>query len=189
MSFYICFDIYIQGSEFDKKQLQFLSRTLEKKEFELALVKAGKHNNSKSRKLASVDEHKVVSDFSDYYVTRLVDLKKKNKNVETLEVLNKIKEQSTNEEILARADYETIQVICGLSSTLDDKCLSVLDNMVNLYPRSEWTGLGLVWLAKTYEKSKRFEDAKSVKSILKSDFSFSQKIQKQIADEVLSEKF
>jgi len=177
-SFYICFDIYIEGSEIDKKRIQFLSQALEQKKLEIQL--AGLNNSSSNaRGIASVDsdvqkslskiKHKDV-DLSEFYFMRVTELKQKKKFKEALVMVEKIKKSTANDEYLARADYESIALQCS-NLKLSEVCIDTLDNMVLQYPESYWTGKGLQWLSKSYSLLNRKEDSRKIEGILKNDFS------------------
>lgn len=179
-SFYICFDIYLEGSEFDKKQIQFLSLQLEQKklELQLATLEQGNSHSNSYRKIASVDseaqkalgkmKHKDV-DMSEFYFLRMAEFKRQKKYKEALGVIDKIKNSTADEENLARADYESIAIQC-LNYKLNENCIDTLDNMVNSYPMSQWTGKGLRWLSKLYSALNRKDEARKIDQILKTDF-------------------
>lgn len=180
-SFYICFDIYIEGSEFDKKRIQFLSQSLEQKKLEMQLAQLSGQNGSQlsgARGLASVEadaqkalgklRHKDV-DLSEFYFMRIADLKQKKKYKEALAMVEMIKKSTANDDHLARADYETIALQCS-NLKLSDVCIDTLDNMVLQYPESRWTGRGLRWLSKSYSALNRKEDSRKIEGIIKSDF-------------------
>lgn len=177
-SFYICFDIYIDGSEFDKKRIQFLSKALEEKKLEIQLVKLESSPTTANRAIASVDsevqrslqkmKHKDV-DLSEFYFLRINELKQKKQYEEALTMVEKIKKTTANDEHLARADYETIALKCA-NFKLTETCIDTLDNMVVQYPGSYWTGKGLQWLSKSYTALNRKEEARKIEGILKSDF-------------------
>lgn len=177
-SFYICFDIYIEGSEFDKKRIQFLSQALEQKKLEIQLVKLESSSGFAARNIASVDsdvqkslsklKHKDV-DLSEFYFMRVTELKQKKKIAEALSMVEKIKKSTANEDFLARADYETIALQCS-NHKLAEVCIDTLDSMVLQYPESYWTGKGLQWLSKSYSLLNRKEDSRKINEILKSDF-------------------
>lgn len=177
-SFYICFDIYIEGSEIDKKRIQFLSQALEQKKLEIQLAQLNSSGDSNSRGIASVDsdvqkslskiKHRDV-DLSEFYFMRVAELKQKKKFKEALEMVEKIKKSTANDEYLARADYESIALQCA-NLKLSEVCIDTLDNMVLQYPESYWTGKGLQWLSKSYSLLNRKEDSRKIEGILKSDF-------------------
>ncbi|AZZ36874.1 hypothetical protein CIK05_08750 [Bdellovibrio sp. qaytius] len=168
----------MEGSEFDKKRIQFLSQSLEQKKLEIQLVQLDGSSNSKSRNIASVDEdvqkslskikHKDV-DLSEFYFMRVKELKQKKKIKEALVMLDKIKKSTANDEYLARADYESIALQCS-NLKLSEVCIDILDNMVLQYPESNWTGRGLQWLSKSYSVLNRKEDSHKIDGIIKSDF-------------------
>ena len=178
-SFYICFDIYIEGSEIDKKRIQFLSQALEQKKLEIQLAELNSSSPFNSRGIASVDsdvqkslskiKHKDV-DLSEFYFMRVAELKQKKKIKEALVMVEKIKKSTANDEYLARADYESIALRCS-NLKLSEECIDTLDNMVLRYPESNWTGKGLQWLSKSYSLLNRKEDSRKIDGILKSDFS------------------
>lgn len=178
-SFYICFDIYIEGSEFDKKRIQFLSQAFEQKKLEIQLVKLTNPSDLNARGLASVDsdvqkslnkiKHKDV-DLSDFYFMRVTELKQKKKFKEALVMVGQIKKSTANEDNLARADYETIALECA-NLKLSEVCIDTLDSMVLQYPESYWTGRGLQWLSESYSLLNRKEDARKIDGIIKNDFS------------------
>ncbi len=177
-SFYICFDIYIEGSEIDKKRIQFLSQALEQKKLEIQLAELNSSSHSNVRGIASVDsdvqkslskiKHKDV-DLSEFYFMRVTELKQKKKFKEALVMVEKIKKSTANDEYLARADYESIALQCS-NLKLSEVCIDTLDNMVLRYPESYWTGKGLQWLSKSYSLLNRKEDSRKIEGILKSDF-------------------
>lgn len=177
-SFYICFDIYIEGSEIDKKRIQFLSQALEQKKLEIQLAELNSSSHSNARGIASVDsdvqkslskmKHKDV-DLSEFYFMRMTELKQKKKFKEALVMVEKIKKSTANDEYLARADYESIALQCS-NLKLSEVCIDTLDNMVLRYPESYWTGKGLQWLSKSYSLLNRKEDSRKIEGILKSDF-------------------
>lgn len=177
-SFYICFDIYIEGSEIDKKRIQFLSQALEQKRLEIQLAELNSSSHSNARGIASVDsdvqkslskmKHKDV-DLSEFYFMRMTELKQKKKFKEALVMVEKIKKSTANDEYLARADYESIALQCS-NLKLSEVCIDTLDNMVLRYPESYWTGKGLQWLSKSYSLLNRKEDSRKIEGILKSDF-------------------
>lgn len=176
-SFYICFDIYIEGSEIDKKRIQFLSQALEQKKLEIQLAELNS-TQVNSRGIASVDsdvqkslskiKHRDV-DLSEFYFMRIAELKQKKKVKEALEMVEKIKKSTANDEYLARADYESIALQCP-NLRLSEACIDTLDNMVLQYPESNWTGKGLQWLSKSYSLLNRKEDSRKIDGIIKSDF-------------------
>lgn len=178
-SFYICFDIYIEGSEIDKKRIQFLSQALEQKKLEIQLAELNSSSHSNTRSIASVDsdvqkslskiKHKDV-DLSEFYFMRVTELKQKKKIKEALVMVEKIKKSTANDEYLARADYESIALQCS-NLKLSEVCIDTLDNMVLRYPESYWTGKGLQWLSKSYSLLNRKEDSRKIEGILKNDFS------------------
>ncbi len=178
-SFYICFDIYIEGSEIDKKRIQFLSQALEQKKLEIQLAELNSLSHFNARGIASVDsdvqkslskiKHKDV-DLSEFYFMRVTELKQKKKFKEALVMVEKIKKSTANDEYLARADYESIALQCS-NLKLSEVCIDTLDNMVLRYPESYWTGKGLQWLSKSYALLNRKEDSRKIEGILKSDFS------------------
>lgn len=177
-SFYICFDIYIEGSEIDKKKIQFLSKTLEEKKLEIQLVKFESSSQVGARNIASVDsdvqkslnkiKHKDV-DLSEFYFMRMNELKQKKKTKEALSFVELVKKSTANDEHLARADYESIALQCS-DLKLSEICIDILDNMVLRYPESNWTGRGLKWLSKSYAALNRKEDSRKIEGIIKSDF-------------------
>ena len=169
----------MEGSEFDKKRIQFLSEALEQKKLEIQLVKLESSQNHSNRSIASVDSdvEKSLSkmkrqdvDLSDFYFLRISELKQKKKYKEALAMVEKIKKSTANDDYLARADYETIAIQCS-NFKLNEVCIETLDNMVLQYPESNWTGRGLQWLSKSYSALNRREDARKIDTILKSDFS------------------
>lgn len=176
-SFYICFDIYIEGSEIDKKRIQFLSQALEQKKLEIQLAELSA-TQVNSRGIASVDsdvqkslskiKHRDV-DLSEFYFMRIAELKQKKKFKEALAMVEKIKKSTANDEYLARADYESIALQCS-NLRLSEACIDTLDNMVLQYPESNWTGKGLQWLSKSYSLLNRKEDSRKIDGIIKSDF-------------------
>ncbi|MCM2353474.1 MAG: hypothetical protein NDI63_07625 [Pseudobdellovibrio sp.] len=169
----------MEGSEFDKKRIQFLSQALEQKKLEIQLVKLESSQSSGSRNIASVDgdvqkalskmKHKEV-DLSEFYFLRISELKQKKKYAEALGMVEKIKKTTANDDHLARADYESIALQCG-NFKISESCIDTLDNMVLQYPQSYWTGRGLQWLSKSYSALNRKEDAYKINGIIKSDFS------------------
>ncbi len=177
-SFYICFDIYMEGSEFDKKRIQFLSQALEQKKLEIQLAQLEGSSSTNTRAIASVDsdvqksltkiKHKDV-DLSEFYFMRVAELKQKKKYTEALLMVEKIKKSTANDNYLARADYESIALQCA-DLKLSEVCIDTLDNMVLRYPESYWTGKGLQWLSKSYTLLNRKEDSRKIEAILKSDF-------------------
>lgn len=177
-SFYICFDIYVEGSEFDKKRILFLSQQLEHKKLEIQLVKL-QQNEAPSRMIASVDpeaqkslnklKHK-DADLSEFYFLRIDELKREKKYKQALALVEKIKKTTADEEQLARADYELIAIQCP-TYKLNEVCIDALDKMVLQYPQSYWTGRGLVWLSKTYSGLNRKEESFRIEQIIKNDFS------------------
>lgn len=168
----------MEGSEFDKKKIQFLSQSLEQKKLEIQLAQLDGGYPSKSRNVASVEidaqkalaklKHKDV-DLSEFYFMRIAELKQKKKYQEALAMVEKIKKSTANEDYLARADYETIALQCP-TAKLAEVCIDALDNMVLQYPDSYWTGRGLQWLSKTYSALNRKEDSRKIDGIIKSDF-------------------
>lgn len=168
----------MEGSEFDKKRIQFLSQALEEKKLEIQLVKLESSQSSAGRNIASVDsdvqkalskmKHKDV-DLSEFYFLRISELKQKKKYAEALEMVEKIKKTTANDDHLARADYESIALQCG-NFKISEPCIDTLDNMVLQYPQSYWTGRGLQWLSKSYSALNRKEDAYKINGIIKSDF-------------------
>lgn len=177
MSFYICFDIYMEGSEFDKRRITFLTQALEEKKLEIQMAKYAQP--SANRAIASVAPDAEVAlkkmkhkeaDLSDFYFLRIAEFKQSKKYKEALEMVDKIKNSTADEEHLAHADYEYIAIKCA-QFRLSEACIDTLDQMVLQYPESKWTGRGLVWLSKTYTNLNRKDDAKKIEAILKSDFS------------------
>lgn len=168
----------MEGSEIDKKKIQFLSQALEQKKLEIQLVKLESSSELPARKIASVDgdvqkalskiKHKDV-DLSEFYFMRVAELKQKKKVKEALSFVERIKKSTANDEYLARADYETIALQCS-NLKLTEVCIDTLDNMVLRYPESYWTGRGLQWLSKSYSALNRKEDSRKIDGIIKSDF-------------------
>lgn len=168
----------MEGSEIDKKKIQFLSQALEQKKLEIQLVKLESSSELTTRKIASVDgdvqkalskiKHKDV-DLSEFYFMRVAELKQKKKFKEALSFVERIKKSTANDEYLARADYETISLQCS-NLKLSEVCIETLDNMVLRYPESYWTGRGLQWLSKSYSALNRKEDSRKIDGIIKSDF-------------------
>lgn len=169
----------MEGSEFDKKRIQFLSKALEEKKLEIQLVQMQNSSAaSVSRGLASVNSDVQTSlakikrqdvDLSDFYFLRVKEFKQKKKYKEALAMIDKIKKSTANDENLARADYESIVIQCS-NFKLNEICVDTLDNMVLQYPESEWTGQGLRWLSKSYSALNRKEEARKIEQILKADF-------------------
>lgn len=168
----------MEGSEFDKKRIQFLSHDLEQKKLDIQLVKLESSQNHAKRSLASVDGdvEKSLSkmkrqdvDLSDFYFLRISELKQKKKYKEALLLVEKIKQSTADDEHLARADYEAIAIQCS-NFKLTEACIETLDHMVFQFPESNWTGRGLQWLSKSYTALNRKEDAQKIEAILKSDF-------------------
>lgn len=168
----------MEGSEFDKKRIQFLSQALEQKKLEIQLVQLEASSSSNTRNIASVDsdvqrsltkiKHKDV-DLSEFYFMRVAELKQNKKYKEALVMVEKIKKSTANDDYLARADYESIAIQCS-NLKLAEVCIDTLDNMVLQYPESYWTGKGLQWLSKSYSLLNRKEDSRKIEGILKSDF-------------------
>lgn len=168
----------MEGSEFDKKRIQFLSQALEQKKLEIQLVRLEGSQNYANRGVASVDpdvqkslskmKHKDV-DLSEFYFLRITELKQKKKYKEALAMVDMIKKSTANDDFLARADYESISLQCS-NFKLNEVCIDTLDNMVLQYPESYWTGRGLQWLSKSYSVLNRKEEARKIDGILKSDF-------------------
>ena len=168
----------MEGSEFDKKRIQFLSQSLEQKKLQIQLAELDGTLNSNSRRIASVEgdaqkalaklKHKDV-DLSEFYFMRVTELKQKKKFKEALAMVEKIKKSTANDEYLARADYESIALQCP-NLKLAEVCIDALDNMVLQYPESYWTGRGLQWLSKSYSALNRKEDSRKIDGIIKSDF-------------------
>ncbi|MES2801378.1 MAG: hypothetical protein V4654_02705 [Bdellovibrionota bacterium] len=168
----------MEGSEFDKKRIQFLSQALEQKKLEIQLAQLEGSSSTNTRAIASVDsdvqksltkiKHKDV-DLSEFYFMRVAELKQKKKYTEALLMVEKIKKSTANDNYLARADYESIALQCA-DLKLSEVCIDTLDNMVLRYPESYWTGKGLQWLSKSYTLLNRKEDSRKIEAILKSDF-------------------
>lgn len=168
----------MEGSEFDKKRIHFLSQALEQKKLEIQLVKLENTQKLAIRGIASVDsdvERSLIKmkrkdvDLSEFYFLRISELKQKKKYKEALVMIDKIKKSTANEDHLARADYEAISLQCG-NYKLNESCIDTLDNMVLQYPESYWTGRGLRWLSKTYSTLNRKEEAHKIDGIIKADF-------------------
>lgn len=186
-SFYLTFDTYIKGSDFDKKQINFLSAKLEHVQFEKELIAEGVSEKN-ARQIASISLSSKVGvkplqerpvEFSEFYFIRIQDLKQQAKYEAALKMIEEIKDKSTSVEYLSRADYEFLTIKCE-QSKIKDVCIERIDQMVSQYPYSEWTGLALVWLSDTYAKVNRMEDSRKIVNILKKDFSESHKITKYI---------
>lgn len=187
LSFYFSFDIYVNGSDFDKKQIQFLSMKLEQSQFEKELIAEGV-SAPKARGIASISlstksDFKVLKErpveFSEFYFIRIEDLKSEGKTEAALKMISEVKDKSTSTEYLSRADYEYLSIRCD-QGKIKDTCVETVDRMVSQYPYSEWTGLALVWLSKTYSRVNRVEDSQKIVSILKKDFSDSVRISQYI---------
>ena len=176
MSFYICFDTYIEGSEYDKREIVILTEQLEQKKFELQMAALNAANprrqiasiNSAAEPRMKFQNHDV--DLADFYFMRSAELKRVKKNKEALEMLDQVHKFSGNDDNLARADYETIAINCENFKLLES-CVQTLDKMVTQYPQSEWTGRGLIWLSKSYQGLSRGEEAHRIAEIIKNDFS------------------
>lgn len=167
-SFYICFDIYISGSEFDKRKIEFLSKKLELKELEVQLVKTeSQEKKQQTRGIASVSQKEI--DTSKYYFTQIKTLKKNNNPTEALRVAELIKSTSADPDTLARAEYEKMAVQCR-EYKMNEECIKSVDYLVSQFPDTQWTGYSLVWLAKTYKKARRQTDFKEIVSLINSDF-------------------
>lgn len=155
-----------------------MSQALEQKKLEIQLAQLNSSGDSNSRGIASVDsdvqkslskiKHRDV-DLSEFYFMRVAELKQKKKFKEALEMVEKIKKSTANDEYLARADYESIALQCA-NLKLSEVCIDTLDNMVLQYPESYWTGKGLQWLSKSYSLLNRKEDSRKIEGILKGDF-------------------
>jgi tetratricopeptide (TPR) repeat protein len=167
----------MEGSEFDKRRIVFLTQALEEKKLEIQMAGYLKPE-APTRAIASVDPEASValkkmkhkdSDLSDFYFLRIADLKREKKYKEALVMVEKIKNSTADEEHLAHADYEYIAIQCA-QLRLSEACIDTLDQMVLQYPESKWTGHGLIWLSKTYINLNRKDDAKKIEAILKSDF-------------------
>ncbi len=167
-SFYICFDIYINGSEFDKRKIEFLSRKLELKDLEVQLVKIQSFDGrQQTRGLASVPS--VDIDTSKYYFTQIKTLKKNNNPIEALRIAELIKSTSSDSNTLARAEYEKMALQCR-DYKVNVECMKSVDYLISQFPDTEWTGYSLVWLAKTYKKARRQTDFKEIVGLIKTDF-------------------
>jgi len=192
-SFYLSFDIYVSGSEFDKKQIQFLSLKLEQSQFEKELIAEGV-SASNARGIASISlssrsEQLVLkerpTEFSEFYFIRIRDLKDEGKFDSALKMISEVREKSTSAEYLSRADYEFLSLKCQ-QGKIKDICIETVDKMVSQYPYSEWTGLALIWLSEAYSKVNRVEDSQKIVTILKNDFSVSPKINRYVQSLVKS---
>lgn len=186
-SFYVSFDIYVNGSDFDKKQIQFLNAKLEQVQFEKELVAEGVSEKN-ARNIASISlstkaDFKQLKErpveFSEFYFIRIQDLKNQGKSEAALKMIAEVKEKSTSVDYLSRADYEFLSIKCS-QSKINDICVERIDQMVSQYPYSEWTGLALVWLSDVYAKVNRIEDSRKIIDILKKDFAESKKITKYV---------
>ena len=175
-SFYICFDIYISGSEFDKRKIEFLSKKLELKELEVQYVKAQTVGESQqTRGIASVPQTDIET--SKYYFTQIKTLKKNKNPTEALRIAELIKNTSSDANTLARAEYEKMSLQCR-DYKMNSECIQSVDYLISQFPDTEWTGYSLVWLAKTYKKARRQSDFKEIVSLLKNDFKHYPKVKK-----------
>ncbi len=175
-SFYICFDIYISGSEFDKRKIEFLSKKLELKELEVQYVKTQTPgDNYKARGVASIPQVDIAT--SKYYFTQIKTLKKNKNPTEALRIAELIKSTSSDANTLARAEYEKMSLQCR-DYKINTECIQSVDYLISQFPDTEWTGYSLVWLAKTYKKARRQSDFKEIVSLLKNDFKHYPKVKK-----------
>jgi len=193
-SFFFSFDIYIKGSDFDKKHIHFLNAKLEQVKFEKELVAQG-ITEGNARSIASISmssnlQYKPLKErpveFSEFYFIRIQDLKNQEKYDAALKMIAEVKEKSTSIEYLSRADYEFLSIKCN-QSKINDICIERVDQMVSQYPYSEWTGLALLWLSDVYAKVNRIEDSRKLVNILKKDFSDSKKISKYLDSHLKTE--
>ena len=152
-SFYICFDIYISGSEFDKRKIEFLSKKLELKELEVQYAKTQTTGEKYiARGVASIPQADIAT--SKYYFTQIKTLKQNKNPAEALRIAELIKSTSSDADTLARAEYEKMALQCR-DYKMNAECIQSVDYLISQFPDTEWTGYSLVWLAKTYKKARR----------------------------------
>jgi hypothetical protein len=127
----------------------------------------GEHRVEPTREVASIPEVKPL-DLSDFYFLQIDRYKAEKNKDAALSVILKLQASTTNKELIARSEYERINLICN--QRLEADCLGQIDTMVTHYPNSNWTARSLLLLSHYYFTQNRTAEAKSLIQIIKTEF-------------------
>ncbi len=169
LGFYTNFRQYESHLNVDQTTLNYL-----KKQNEQYQVRISSLQSQESRTPASVSKVKVRRgggepiDMSEYYFSQALELYKKNKIDNALNILNKVVENTLVPENITKAIYLKFQYKC--LNKMDDSCIKDIDYLITQHPESPWTGLTLKLLTQYYEKNHQFTEAKSLKNIIRKNF-------------------
>lgn len=107
-------------------------------------------------------------DLSDFYFLQIERYKAEKNKDAALSVIVKLQASTTNKEIIARSEFERINLICN--TKLESDCLGQIDSMITHYPNSNWTARSLLLLSHYYFNQNRTAEAKSLIQIIKTEF-------------------
>lgn len=160
----------LEGAKLDQKEISQLKHKNAQLELQLSYLEKTRNREIASTGSIATTNDKLKShvDLSLYYLTQLENFKKQNKTEEALKLIDKIKDQSIDSEILARAHFEKINLVC--KEDLDMNCINEIDTIVSQFPESNWAAKGLVKLSQLYYIQNRPNEAKSLLEIIKKDF-------------------
>ncbi len=176
---YFAFDYHLSGIAFEKQKVHVLENQLVQLKLKNEALVLQATNFSNRRQIASLPGGKQIS-FDQLYQSQLSAAKKQRRPELINFITNKIINNSTDPGLLAEAYFEKAYASCQLNFK-EEACLQDIETIVGQFPESKWAGESLVLLSTIYLKLKRFKEAETVFTLVKTEFSKDKDILQKIS--------